>query len=256
MEKRSAKRHNIDFKAELLYSGKYYAGVVENISENGLYMTAYPLNTDLDFTSGEALELKFQLSSREVISLPCEVKWSYKNPPHGLTCNIGAEIVESPLEYIEFIKSLSLKSRKPRIIIFDDEELFVDSLKKWLCQKGYETFAFRDPTACPISEKRTGSCMKEGPCADIIITDFNMPEMNGLEFLQYQTLRYCKIDKRNKALVSGYIDDKSLKTINELDIIFFEKPLDLSLISDWLDECEKRVDLSQPLSRTDDYLII
>ena len=52
MEKRSAKRHVVGLKAELLYGGKRYAGLVENISENGLYTIAYPLNKAIDFTSG------------------------------------------------------------------------------------------------------------------------------------------------------------------------------------------------------------
>jgi CheY-like chemotaxis protein len=247
MEKRSAERHIVDFKTELSYGGKYYAGVVENISENGLYMTAYPLNTGIHFTSGEALELKFQLSSREVIKLPCEVKWSYKTYPHGSAFSIGTEIVESPLEYKEFIKSLSLKTRKPRVIIFDDEDLFENSLKKWLCQKGYETFTFRDSTACPIFETRTDSCMNENPCADMIITDFTMPEMNGIELLHYQSQKGCKIDNRNKAIVLGYMDDHLVKFMNESDYTFFEKPLNLSVISDWLSGCRKRIDLSLPL---------
>jgi len=247
MEKRSAKRHIVGFKAELLYGGKSYAGLVENISENGLYMIANPLNKAIDFNSGTELDMKFQLSSGKIVNLPCEVKWSYKTPPHGLTCSIGTEIMGSSLEYKEFLKSLSLKTRKPRVIIFDDEDMVLNSLKKWLCQEDYEVFAFSDPIVCLISEKRTDYCMKENPCADIIITDFNMPEMTGIELLQDQSKRGCKIDKKNKAIVSGYMDDKQIKLINESGYSFFEKPLDLCFMSDWLNGCKKRIDLSLPL---------
>ena len=247
MEKRSAKRHLIGFKGELLYGGKSYFGSVENISEDGLNIIAYPLNRVIDFNSGTELELKFQFLSGEVVYLRCEVKWLYKTPPHGLMFSIGTKIIESSLEYKEFLKSLSLKTRKPRAIIFDDEELFLNTLKKWFSHKNYEVFTFNKPIVCPIYEKRTDNCMKVNPCADVIITDFKMPEMNGIELLQYQSQRGCKLDIRNKAIISGYIDDESRKAIEKLGCSFFEKPLELSLISDWLNTCEKRIDLSLPL---------
>jgi len=247
MEKRSARRHGVGFKAELLYGGKSYAGLVENISENGLYAIAYPLDTAIDFHSGTELEMKFQLTSGEIVNLPCEVKWSYKTPLHGLTFSIGTEIIEPSPEYKEYLKSLSLKIRKPRVIILDDDVMVLNSLKKWLSQKDYEVLTFHDLTVCPVYEKRTDHCIKEKPCADIIITDVDMPAMTGIELLHYQSQRGCKIDKRNKALVSGYIDDKMMKIINESDYAFFKKPLDLSFISDWLNGCEKRIDLSLPL---------
>jgi len=154
--------------------------------------------------------------------------------------------MESSLEYKKFQKSLNSRIRKPRVMIIDDEAIFLDSLKRWLSRRNYEVFTFNNPTVCPVYEKKTGNCMKENPCADIIITDFNMPGMNGFEFLQYQSQRGCKIDKRNKAIVSGYIDYETIEIINKSDYSFFEKPLDLSLMSDWLNECKKRIDLSLP----------
>jgi len=249
MEKRAAKRHIVGFKTELLYGGKSYAGFVKNISEKGLHMIAYPLNRTVDFNLGSELEMKFQLSSGAVINLPCEVKWCYKTPPHGLTFRIGTEIMESSLEYKEFLKSLSLRIRKPSVIIIDDENMFLSNLKKWFSQKDYNVLT---PTVCPVYGKRADNCMIENPCADIIMTGFNVPEMNGIELLQYQSQRGCKINKRNKAIVSGYTDDNIIKAMNESDYQFFEKPLDFFLISDWLSGCEKRIDLSLPLGSLKD----
>lgn len=248
MDKRAEKRHLVGFKGELLYAGKSYFGSVENISENGLNMTAYPLNRAIDLQSGTELVIKFQFLSGEVVDLHCAVKWSYKTPPHDLMFSIGSKIIESSTEYKEFLRSLSSKIRKPRVIIFDDEKTFLNILKKWLSQKEYEVFAFEDPKVCLMYKEGTDHCMKEDPCADIIITDYNMPEINGLELLQYQLQRGCKIDKRNKAVVSGYIDDNIKRVINESGYVFFEKPVDLTVISDWLNECGKRINLSLPLS--------
>lgn len=247
MEKRSEKRHMLGFKCELLYGGKSYFGSVENISENGLNMIAYPLNRAIDFNVGTELEMKFQFLSGEAVNLRCAVKWSYKTSPHDFMFSIGTKIIESSPEYKEFLKSLITKTRKARVMIFDDEENFLNNLKRWFSHKDYEVFTFNNPIVCSIYEERIDQCIKENPCADIIITDLNMPEMNGIELLQYQSRRGCKIEIRNKAIISGYIDDENRKAIENLGCSFFLKPLELSLISDWLNTCEKRIDLSLPL---------
>jgi CheY-like chemotaxis protein len=89
--------------------------------------------------------------------------------------------------------------------------------------------------------------MKEYPCTDIIFADIKMPRMSGIEFLEYQSQIGCKLDIKNKTIISGYIDDDSREAIERLGCSFFKKPIDLSLMSDWLHECEKRIDLSLPL---------
>ena len=137
--------------------------------------------------------------------------------------------------------------RKIRVIVIDDEDVILLMFKRWLSKKFYEVLTYKDPTVCPLYKKKTELCMKEFPCADIIFTDIKMPHMSGIEFLQYQSQRGCKLDIKNKAVISGYIDDESRKAIKTLGCSFFKKPLELSLISDWLHECEKRTDLSLPL---------
>jgi len=106
MEKRTSKRHLIGFKAELLYGGKSYAGVVENISEKGLYVISCSLNKTIDFTSGSELNIKYQLFSGRVVDLRCEVKWSYKTSSHGLTYSMGMEILKQSPEYIAYYSAL------------------------------------------------------------------------------------------------------------------------------------------------------
>lgn len=124
MERRSDSRYAIGFKAELLYGDKSYAGFIENISEKGLHMIAYSLNTAAEFNLGTELEMKFQLSSGEVLDLLCEVKWSHKTPPHGLTFSIGVEISGPSPEWKNFLTSLSSGTRKPGVIISDKEMPF------------------------------------------------------------------------------------------------------------------------------------
>jgi hypothetical protein len=71
--------------------------------------------------------------------------------------------------------------------------------------------------------------------------------MNGIALLKYQSDKGCPIDVRNKAVISAYIHDENEKIIEELCCSSFNKPFRLAELSVWLDVCEKRMDLSQPL---------
>ena len=137
--------------------------------------------------------------------------------------------------------------RKRRAVVIDDEEIIVHLLKDFLSTRNYEVISYTRPVVCPIRDEKRNLCNTDYPCADVIITDFRMPGMNGLELLQEQSTHGCKLTRENKAVMSGHIDQESYKQIKRLGYAFFQKPIEFSEVSDWLDECEKRVDLSEPL---------
>ena len=137
--------------------------------------------------------------------------------------------------------------RKLRAIVFDDEEFIVDLFARYFGAMDYEVMTYTEPLICPIYEKNAEACTNEHPCADIIITDFRMPRMNGLEVIASQAARGCKLTARNKAVVSGYLDDESQVKIKQLGCRIFTKPIDFAELSDWVAECEKRIDRSRPL---------
>ena len=138
--------------------------------------------------------------------------------------------------------------RKPRVIILDDEPLVLEMLGGFFTQKGYEIFSLIEPVICPLYERSAASCDKVVPCADVVITDLKMPKMSGIELLERQTRRGCKLDIKNKAVISAHLDEDSMRRISELGCVYFEKPFRLSALSGWLHECENRVDLLKPLN--------
>lgn len=121
-------------------------------------------------------------------------------------------------------------------------------LERYFPKRGYEVLSYTEPNVCPLYDKCAESCKELNPCGDIVLTDLRMPKMTGIELLQRQAQRGCKIDTRNKAIMSAQFADEDDRRIVELGCSSFEKPFQLTVISNWLNECEKRFDLSRPLT--------
>ena len=130
--------------------------------------------------------------------------------------------------------------RKPRIIIFDDDTTILALLNDYFSWMNFDVRCLKQPILCP-------PCENANPCADIIITDFQMPLINGIELLNHQTRQGCTINIKNKAIVSGDFPEERIYKVSELAGTFFEKPFSLQEIDAWTKECISRVDLSQPL---------
>lgn len=106
MEKRRSKRITVSLKAERISGSSNHSVFIENLSEHGICMTAAPAKTAKDFTPETNVRLKLQLSSGETLNLDCRVIWSHKTLPHDPTKSVGMEIIDPPLKYLEFLKTL------------------------------------------------------------------------------------------------------------------------------------------------------
>ncbi len=106
MEKRRTKRITYRLKAERISGNIKSAVFIENLSENGIYMITTSAKTKINFTPDTPVELKLKLSSGETINLHCRVIWSHKIPPDHLANSVGMEIIDPPLKYKKFLKTL------------------------------------------------------------------------------------------------------------------------------------------------------
>ena len=66
-----------------------------------------------------------------------------------------------------------------RTLIFDDEKEIRQILWTLFDDRGYEVLTFPHPGLCPLSEAYECPCPKGQACSDIIISDVEMPCMDG-----------------------------------------------------------------------------
>jgi response regulator RpfG family c-di-GMP phosphodiesterase len=113
---------------------------------------------------------------------------------------------------------MAADERTPVIAIVDDEDMVLTSLRSFLLlETDYEVETWRSP--------REALKMLAGKNLDLIISDYLMPEMNGIEFL----LEVKKIHPfATRILLTGYADkENAIKAINEVGLYqYVEKPWD------------------------------
>ncbi len=111
------------------------------------------------------------------------------------------------------------------VVVIDDEEMVIQSIKNFLTlETDYEVLTFTSPVeALDVLRDRQ---------VDLIISDYLMPELNGIEFF----LKIKEIQPHaTRVLLTGYADkENAIKAINDVGLYqYIEKPWendDLKLI--------------------------
>ena len=133
-----------------------------------------------------------------------------------------------------------------RAFVLDDNELVRKIISDLLKYRGYEVYEFVDPSVCPIYLERDCPCELEQACTDILITDIDMPNITGLEFIENQKRRSCKVE--NIAMISGAWTSDNEERAKSISCEIFYKPFDFTTFTAWLDECEERIKPNRKLS--------
>jgi len=105
-EKRDCRRNIVSLKAIFVFEGVNYVGLIENISECGLYMISLPSKSTVSFNKGAMHDLKLRNQCGELMKVQCMVQWSYKTPPYGLTVSVGMEILDRSPQFVQFLSTL------------------------------------------------------------------------------------------------------------------------------------------------------
>ncbi len=135
---------------------------------------------------------------------------------------------------------------RPRAIVIEDDYSLRTLIDNVLTDRGYEVRDSSGPCLSSIFLDSKCSCPVGTHCTNIIITDINMPDMTGLEFIEHQKRNECKV--QNIAVMSGGWTDEKIKHAKKLCCHIFEKPFKIDEIEKWLDGCERKSDPHNKLS--------
>ena len=103
-----------------------------------------------------------------------------------------------------------------KLMLIDDEMPILESLARALKPTGYECSIFQNSPVA-VDAFRDGDF-------DVVITDFMMPEMNGIEVLK--AIR-AKDSEARVIMLTGYADiENAIAAVNNGAYAFFRKPLD------------------------------
>jgi len=124
-----------------------------------------------------------------------------------------------------------------KAIVLDDDLLILSMVATVLHHRGFDVQTYSDPTLCPLYATQGGLDQTPSLCPDVIITDFVMPHVNGIEFIEALCEKGCKCD--HIALMTGAsLPTPLLTRINKMGIKIFAKPFHRDQINAWLKEIE------------------
>jgi len=110
-----------------------------------------------------------------------------------------------------------------KILLIDDEELIIKSLKKLLEKDGFTVFIAKNgQDALSLSDKET---------FDVIIADIRMPGINGVETIKSlnETIGKRGLKKPGVIFITGYADEEMQQEAEALGpVAYIYKPFDIS----------------------------
>jgi CheY-like chemotaxis protein len=132
-------------------------------------------------------------------------------------------------------------ARKLRALLFEDDPILRELLILLIEGQGYEVRAYSEPLHCPVySAGGTCDCPEGTACADVMVTDVEMPRVTGLQMLADQLGHGCRTDVRNVAVMSGGWTAQRLEVARDLGCKTFDKPFAMVAFNRWLAECAER----------------
>jgi len=129
--------------------------------------------------------------------------------------------------------------KKLKIIVIDDEECIRDPLKWHLEGLGHECLSASEPALCDVYHGH--ACSQISACADALLIDYNLPGMNGLEFIERLKSRGCKGVISSMLIMSGNTTEIDMAKAAEFGSQIFQKPFRFEELERWLEDVEKRI---------------
>jgi DNA-binding response OmpR family regulator len=138
---------------------------------------------------------------------------------------------------------------KLRIIVLDMDEGMRDLVTTIAQNKGHEVLALPEPINCPLYSDLDCCCSQNLACGDLMIISNRTAKMSGLKLIKKQLEGGCKGATQNKLVLSTSVrENREFSFAKELGCKVIMKPFKISEISEWIDECEKKIDPNRKLA--------
>lgn len=119
-------------------------------------------------------------------------------------------------------------------IAFDDNDLWCELYKRIFDKNQISIKTYSSPKHYFCQKEDFDLCPVDSPCTDFLITDHNMPEMTGLEFMRKAKKMRCKIPDNCKAIISGTWTEEEFEEAKKLCCNVLDKSDGKNQISLWL----------------------
>ncbi len=123
-----------------------------------------------------------------------------------------------------------LMTKSLEVVIVDDEIQITELLKTFIeCSSSNTNIhTFND-----AAEARS---FLLGNDVDVLITDYKMPKFNGIELMETAPPDVKKV------LISGYVSEIAEERLQQLDAVFFEKPVPMKALGKIISDRERLLD--------------
>jgi len=117
------------------------------------------------------------------------------------------------------------------VLLLDDDPFILSLLNTVLVKWGHRVFLFTNPSRCPIYFSKACPCTLN-ECPDIVLTDVNMPTINGMKFIEELKRKCCKCP--TLGMMSGDWGETDLRKAVQMGATVFSKPFNLPSLHAWL----------------------
>ncbi len=120
-----------------------------------------------------------------------------------------------------------IMGKRLEIVVVDDEVQITQLLKTFIecSSKKSNVHTFNDPT------KAKDYILNNS--VDVLITDYKMPKYDGIQLMEEISPSIKKV------LISGYVSEIAEERLNQMDAVFFEKPVPMKALEKIISEQEK-----------------
>jgi CheY-like chemotaxis protein len=120
------------------------------------------------------------------------------------------------------------------LLIMENEDSVRDTLGSYSEQLDYKPILLSDPSVCKALQPGEQQCPTQKSCADALLIDRDLPAIDGLNLIERQIEKGCKVAARRKALMVSMITEPDLEKARNLGCHVLQKPVTSESLESWL----------------------